>query len=331
VIGAGAGGEGSALPPLYTITWKDWDGTIINVTGVYEGGVPWYPPYGNPAREEDERYTYSFAGWTPDFTVVTCDAEYTALYTSVPRDYRIDWMNGETRLASDALEYGAVPVYSGETPGKESDWQYTYAFIDWEPEIAPVENDAVYTAVFAQIPRKYTVTWLGFDGNPLETDTDVAPGTMAEYNGPTPARDDANYTYTFTGWQPEPGEVKSDAFYWPEFTITPKSGIFITPAGYGRLDIRNSVTGALWDGETIALYKKGTPGSISLYAYAGADGFSNVKWLVDGVEVESVYGGLTIYASNYGEYKHSITFIGEKDGVPYAQVIPFTVSAAGAE
>ncbi len=50
----------------------------------------------------------------------------------------------------------------------------------------------------------YTIMWKNWDGNVLETDTNVKKGTLPTYDGMTPTRpDDGEYTYTWNGWNPE--------------------------------------------------------------------------------------------------------------------------------
>jgi uncharacterized repeat protein (TIGR02543 family) len=76
------------------------------------------------------------------------------------------------------------------------------------------------------------------------------------------------------------------------------------------------------DGANI-IYKTGsTPNSVQL----SADGYTEVKWYVDGnddpVGTEDT---ITLAASDYSAKLHHISFMGKKDGRLYSQVIPFTV------
>ena len=51
-------------------------------------------------------------------------------------------------MQSGLVNYGQTPVYSGATPTKASDADYSYAFNVWTPSIATVIGNATYTATF---------------------------------------------------------------------------------------------------------------------------------------------------------------------------------------
>ena len=61
-------------------------------------------------------------------------------------------------------------------------------------------------------PETYTVTWLDYNGNTLETDENVAAGTAPKYDGAAPARAATQkYKFTFAGWAAASGASAADA------------------------------------------------------------------------------------------------------------------------
>ena len=74
-----------------TITWKNWDGSILKTTTVQEGTTPSYG--GTPTRPDDS-FTYTFKGWSPSIVAATRNATYTAEYTPKSKyNYNIKFIN----------------------------------------------------------------------------------------------------------------------------------------------------------------------------------------------------------------------------------------------
>ena len=73
----------------------------------------------------------------------------------------------------------------------------------------------------------FTVTWKNYDGSVLETDENVAAGTIPAYNGATPVKPaDEQYTYTFAGWSPSVTTITGETTYIATFSATFKANTY---------------------------------------------------------------------------------------------------------
>ena len=200
----------------YTVTWKNWDGTVLETDENVEYGAT--PEYNGemPTRPADEQYTYTFTGWLPAVSAVTGDVIYTAVFSETLNKYTITWKNGDEVLKTEQVDYGSMPVYSGETPVKDGNAQYSYIFTGWTPEITAVTRNAEYTAVFEQKVNTYTVTWKNGE-NILKQDK-LEYGETPAYEGEAPVKEaDEKYNYIFAGWEPEISPVEADITYNAKF------------------------------------------------------------------------------------------------------------------
>ena len=67
----------------------------------------------------------------------------------------------------------------------------------------------------------YTVVWKNDNGSVLETDTNVAEGSMPSFDGADPTKaSTAQYDYAFNGWNPAVTAVTGDAEYTATFSST---------------------------------------------------------------------------------------------------------------
>ena len=64
----------------YTVTFKDYDGTVLSSSTYHYGDAIIIPA--NPTRPTDGVNVYSFTGWTPAVTACQGNQTYTAVYTS---------------------------------------------------------------------------------------------------------------------------------------------------------------------------------------------------------------------------------------------------------
>ena len=174
----------------YTVTFVDADGTELQKSDVEYGAMP---TCSSPTKTSTAQYDYTFTGWSPEVVSVTGAATYTAVYAQTVRKYTVTFVDADgTELQKSDVEYGAMPTCS--SPTKTSTDQYDYTFTGWSPEVVSVTGAATYTAVYTQTVRKYTVTFVDFDGTLLDEQS-------VEYGQAAVApQDPTREGYTFAGW-----------------------------------------------------------------------------------------------------------------------------------
>lgn len=201
----------------FDITWNNYDGTPCgDVYKLYYGIMPKYNGK-NPSREEDEDYTYTFTGWTPEIVPVHEDAIYTATYERSPRKYTVifEAENGE--------EIERHFYTKGEMPECEDVPYKVGYYLQWNPSLGAVKGDATYRATFLpEKPNKFVVTFVNYNGgDPLQQDS-VNVGDMPEYSD-IPTRESSDeYTYEFADWSPALKPVDAAITYTAVFNEKPR-------------------------------------------------------------------------------------------------------------
>ena len=93
--------------------------------------------------------SYKTASQWKEFNPILSSNGYTITF--------VNW-DGEKLLVLSDVEEGTVPQYTGETPTRPADQQYSYSFNGWSPEIVAATEDATYTATYSNVLNNYTIS-----------------------------------------------------------------------------------------------------------------------------------------------------------------------------
>lgn len=95
----------------YVITWKNYDGTVLEVdVNVKEGVLPTYDG-ATPIKPDDSEYTYTWNGWDNEVVPATNNKTYTATYTSTKIKTEEDILNEKYAKKPIISEDGKMVKY----------------------------------------------------------------------------------------------------------------------------------------------------------------------------------------------------------------------------
>ena len=218
---------------IYTITWKNWDGTTLETDeNVPFGTTPLFN--GNqPTKEEDSQYTYTFNGWSPSISSVSANTTYTAQFTQNRKAITISFNLNNGTTTSDTSSREIISLDSSYfffNVTKEN-----YNFRGWSYKGTKVfdqngnlinnvalENDMVFDAIFIQgvtLTINYTLyeprtntrvnTFSNLDGS-----VGTGSGTRDySYNTNVDLSVSLNEGYEFVGWYYNGSLLSSETEY----------------------------------------------------------------------------------------------------------------------
>lgn len=122
-----------------------------------------------------------------------------------------------TLIATETIKDGELATKPDITPTKPADSVNTYSFSGWDKEFTTtIKEDTTFNAQYASTPipvvtpaPTYTVRFLNDDtAKSVLYSCSIKSGEKASYQGVTPTKEaDAQYTYSFKGWDSDPATV----------------------------------------------------------------------------------------------------------------------------
>lgn len=208
---------------VYTVTWKNEDGTVLEVDeNVPYGSIPEYNG-STPTKEGDAQYTYTFKGWNKEINSITGNETYIALYDQNIQQYmlNVEVINGTSNIENGTkFDYGTnIEVKLTANEGYSVNGGY-----DRETDVIKnviIKEDTTINHEF--MINMYDITFVDHYDNSIETlninynEILVVPSDIE----PSDYEDD-QYVWKFNGsWYPEINEntkVLGDQIYKAQYS-----------------------------------------------------------------------------------------------------------------
>ncbi|MBR2723894.1 MAG: InlB B-repeat-containing protein, partial [Ruminococcus sp.] len=130
----------------YTVTFLDWDGTVLSTQSVVYSTSAIAPEV--PVREGTEEYSYVFEGWDKDYTYITEDVTITAVYTLTVNVFTVTFVNYDVSvLMTQLVAYGAA-AEAPDTPSRPTTAQFRFTFDGWDTDFSCITADTTVKATY---------------------------------------------------------------------------------------------------------------------------------------------------------------------------------------
>ena len=127
----------AAQPEMHTVTFKDWDGTVLKTQEVQHGGDA-------EAPADPTRVGYTFTGWDKEFTNITANLVVTAQYEI--NTYTVTFKDWDgTVLKTQEVQYG------GDAEAPADPTRVGYTFTGWDKAFTNITADLVVTAQYEML------------------------------------------------------------------------------------------------------------------------------------------------------------------------------------
>ena len=127
----------AAQPEMHTVTFKDWDGTVLKTQEVQHGGDA-------EAPADPTRTGYTFTGWDKAFTNIMADLVVTAQYEI--NTYTVTFKDWDgTVLKTQEVQHG------GDAEAPADPTRVGYTFTGWDKAFTNITADLVVTAQYEML------------------------------------------------------------------------------------------------------------------------------------------------------------------------------------
>ncbi len=193
----------------YTVTFCDYDGTVLSKVNVAYGSAATAPT-------APERDGYRFDGWSSAFDNVTAEMTVTAQYQAQVLVEFLDYDGSQ--IYFEYIDLGSDFINIPEGPIREY-----YKFSNWSvDEFTNIVEDLT---VYAEYVRTYIVEFIDYDGRVIKSET------VVKANAATAPDDPIREGYDFVGWQGTFGNVTSDLIIQATYMLKKYTVTFVMPDG----------------------------------------------------------------------------------------------------
>ncbi len=242
--------NGTYIPKTYTVKFYGFNNELLKQETVVKGE--------NATAPEAPVVTgYTFTGWDKAFDNVTDDINVTAIYTV--KTFTVCFYNYDDSLNEwQTVEYGKSAT-EPEGYAENDGYFYGNTFVGWSVDFSCVTSDLHVYPLFQ--PKNYTVTFVGFNGKVIATET-------VQYCYPATAPQvPVVEGYTFTGWDKSFDSIREDITVTANYSINTYTVTFVAAEG-GQITGNTSIT-----------VDYGTKLTDSMYpTYDTDDGYSFDAW-----------------------------------------------------
>ena len=261
-------------PVYFTVTFQDWDGTVLKTEQVEQGKSATAPA--DPTREG-----YTFKGWDKDFSNVQNDLTVTAQYTRDIVYFTVSFYDWDgTELHVEQVEQGKDAVGPAVNPTREG-----YTFIGWSKPITNIQSNLIVIAQYKENAVYFTVNFIDWDGTLLKSEE------VEKSKSATAPADPVREGYTFKGWDKDFSNVQSD------LTVTALYEQNVVEPTYF------TVTFLDWDGTVLKTEQVEQGKSATAPAAPTREGYTFKGWDKDFSNVQSDLTVTALYEQNAVEHE----------------------------